>query len=322
MRKIMNIIAVYFLPIVGTTGTAWQLSQERVASYVCFFLGLFFLVFSISIIQLSRRHFAITFITGTILLVFSARSFIIMTREELRSDLLKGYLIVKAGDTVDVLKSKADDNDGPAQYDLSTRFLIEKDYLNARIYAQKAADNGNALGYARLAIMYKEGLGCRVDIHQAVSNMIKAKQRDDIIFNDIFIIDSLSESDRLALKACEADMYLLNSIKDEIRNTSDLQYVLDCLNRHYYELAYLSSRGFVPASRLLYFREFFINPGGSDELKRLAELLYKVGDIPTAPMERFLFFNSISQMNEYNSNDYISSIQHTLPSVAPLGDVS
>lgn len=315
MRKFYSLLSAYFLPITGTVATAWQLSQTIGLCIICLIMAACLLALYIYLKKQRSKYAIVSLISCIIMACSSAIGIIVICNQQKRSNLWNQYLEAKKAGEVDELKIRADSNDGPAQYDLSTRYFYDGDYSDAKEYAQKAADNGCAMGYSLLASLYQNGLGCPVNIRQAVSNMIKAMRLDCIKLSSIEDIHDLSETERLALADCEKDAANLISLRKEIVaafvEKGELG-VLNSIGKHHDELLSLSNKGFIPASELLYTEEAIKHPEGTDELQRLATILYQVNHIPTGPWNRFVFFKSMKRINTYNSDDYPSFIKDNI----------
>jgi len=314
MKRFINLCAVYVLPVVGTVGTAWQLSQEKTMCIIGIILGHILGIIAFFIRKTYRKYALICVLGGIVMIVFSLSSFMNMKLQQNRDNIWKKYIMAKVSDNVDELKIRADENDGPAQYRLAMKYFDTGDYVNARIYAQKSADNGNAMGYCCLTSIYLNGLGCPKDVHQAVSNMIKAKRlgnlQFDLEYEEKFLSDTMSESDLLAIRDCNADAFLINSMMEQIE--VDKITVEDYIDLHHEELTKLSVKGFIPATELLYCRELTKHPDGSEELMRLSSMLYKANVIPTEPIERYRFFHYYKKMKDYDSRYYSKYIHDNI----------
>lgn len=214
------------------------------------------------------------------------------------------------------LISRADSGNGLAQAELSDYYHQKRDYEKAIEYARKAANNGNAHSFMRIAWYNLYGLGCKVDIQECVNNILSALRLERIDCSPILKVMeekgfTLTPTDSLKLKKRIDNIKLFDRLyreTDTLRKTDGVISAVKYIEKYRTVIEDASIDGYRPATALLYACEFERNPQGSKELSRLAHVLYQASYIPTQVLVRPHFFRSYYNdrtYSLYNFKNYI-----------------
>ena len=296
---------------VGTIATTVALMKELRPCLVFIGVGIALLGYCLSRIKKDKiKEDWPLLIYACLMLAIASIGVVLQQRDNNREKLWRRYMEANNSMLADELKVRADAGDGPSLYELGLRYLGEHDFRGARECFQKAADGGMGAAFAQLASMDAQGLGTARNPHRAASNMIRARRIDyisDRIIREEDLYDELTETERMQLDETRVELSSLAAVQKEAYGKRE--HMSEVLNRHHDELLKLSLRGYIPATEDLYVEEQLKNPDGSETLQRLANDLYRVNHIPTAPGDRFMFFSYLYGTDSFSIRDYKQHIR-------------
>lgn len=308
MKKILVKVVV---PILGTGSTIVELTQDAVYCQWLMAIAVLSFFTCIAFIEKLGKYFWFIIFLPVILFVFSLIGYKRETSFAKQISTWVAYIEAQPASKIDILKRAADNNDGPAQYDLAEYYVEHHQYSLARTYAQKAADNGNSKAHGLLAEIYFHGNGCVPDARQAISNVIMAHQLNRIRY-DSWIAEwkehglVLTPREEFRLAQCEETyrqvetiIQSMNKAYDESGNNGAIRV----LSNHRSKLERMSLEGYLPATELLYVLELSLHNFRSDRIMYLANVLYQANHIPTSPADRVRFFQNF-KYKDYSSSRY------------------
>lgn len=295
-----NIITTYVVPIIGSLGSALDVTGDKGACYSMLGLSLALGVVTYLTWKKDRNLAKALLCCAVILFAIPSAGLTINHFQQKDLELLNQSLASSQRDETELLRKRADGGDGPALYSLAEYYDSRHEYDKSREYAQAAADNGNPRAYMLLAKQYTFGLGCPVDYSRAISNIISAQRFVAVRYEGFLSYMEergyeISEFDREALTQARAEFDWILEFWTKVSYTHAEKGripALRLLNANYREILKLSAKGYIYATELLYTREFLIDPNPTDNSCTLAQRLYKVDRIPTGPQARESFFRS------------------------------
>lgn len=304
----------FIVPVAGAVGTITTtvaLMKELLPCLVFIGVGIALLGYCLSRMKKNKiKEDWPLLLYACLMLAIASIGVVLQQRDNNRDKLWRRFIEANNSILTDELKLRADAGDGPSLYELGLRYLGEHDFKGAREHFQKAADGGMGVAFAQLASMDAQGLGTARNPHRAASNMIRARRVDyisDRIIREEELYDQLTETERMQLDETRVELSRLAAIQKEA--SGKREHMSEVLNRHHDELLKLSLRGYIPATEDLYVEEQLMNPDGSETLQRLANDLYKVNHIPTAPGDRSMFFSYLYGTTSYSTGDYKQHIR-------------
>ena len=294
--------------------TAYQLSQDSIPCYVLLGTATVLLVLGICQWEKDKTFAVFIWIAVACCGFFSIKGLVAIGKEKEDHVVWMSFLDEMKDSELDRLKSLADQDDGPAQYELARYYFDAHDFKNAREYAHKAANNGNIDGYIMLITSYLKGIGCNRDIHHAVSLMKKAQQTDYSNFVHFWedIKGELSTDELEGLESSRQRQIALEAICKEIVTAIDEKGEDEgrkVIQSYQKELELFSELGYIPATEYIYIEECYRNDRDSIKLKTLTHQLYQAGHIPTSPLERAVFFGFLRGEKKYDDRDFQRHIQ-------------
>ena len=296
--------------------TAVQLSQEWVPCLILLGTGVLVGLLSLLFYEDEKLYFYCLLASSIIIIGFAVYGLISINEQKQGDVVWEEHLErINVDPELERLKTLADENDGPAQYELSQLYLDRLDYRNALKYAQKSADNGNGQAYIQLVQMYYNGMGDKIDIHQAVSNMVEAQKRDRISFAPMLedISDQLSSDEKARLQDSERvkqrSASICSAIVDALNQKGD-KAAIEMIKSSHAELEALSMMGNLPATECLYLEEAFKMEPDTVELDRLTRVLYRSNHLPDSPVDRAFFFSFMDGEKAYSDEDFMTHIQN------------
>ena len=326
-KKKTNILTEYIIPAIGALCAALDLFPNMAACWLMLVLSVVLIGLCFFILY-GKRHKLHQYVSAyadsvsTILMssfivgAISIGGIVHNGRQEHRMKLLDAALSEALPTREAELKALADAGDGPAAYNLSEYYLDKQEYVQARDYAQVAADKGNPAGYDLLAYFYYMGLGCKVDYQRAIANLIEGEKRGPIRYDHILEYMAkrgyeMSRKERLSLEQASEGREKIREIYRQLHQMhSDKPGVIErlrsCLEEKEPELQRMSNNGYVHATSLLYDLERLRNVNGSRELSELSAELYRVNYIPTSDFDRHSFFRYYYG-DEYESDEIKSA---------------
>ena len=287
--------------IISALISTWELSHLLIPSIVLGLTALALLVYGVVKYRKDNAYFAFSIITCSIMMIIILFIGYYRNINQKKIDAL--YISFQQNSTStksDNLKKQADKGDHSAQFRYATKLLDDFEFSEAMNYFQKAADAGNGVAYAMLADMYLKGLGGEVDIHRAVSNIIKARQIQNIVFVDLEKhpdYGKITEMEKEALAITDVELDYLTSICEEMKGSNDSWSIL---KSHHDDINKLSLKGYIIATEMLYWEEMHNAPQDIVNLKQITQMLYNKNHIPTNPFQRSIFFEHYYGTNEYN----------------------
>ena len=293
MNRVVVFFRTFVLPSILTLFTAYDLTTEKLPCIV--FLIVAFLVIAFCVNSLNKnRDAAITgIVCSVILIAFSSVNLIKIHDQEQQverwNDFLQGknLLVEKEGAS---LKKRADADDKFAQYELGHYYMRKSEYDKAKEYFRKAADNGHALAYSGLSVLYLYGFGGENDYKQAVRTLLLAASRYGYpMKNSVEELSrlgyNLTDEEKEQARQCEKMKAFTDSVFFALRGTSKYKSEdWSILNKHHLELKSLSDRGFLPATELLLSEERLSEKPDSARLHDLAKTLFDGGYVPADPV--------------------------------------
>lgn len=306
--------------IVSSLITIFGLYESLKTNQACFVFGVCAIMLIVIAVIIKRQYpdkFWTVLLNGIVILFLSSAVFIYNVLNEVNGSAWYESIRKDDDERLVEMKLKADGGDGIAQMELSDYYDEHKDYEHANKYALKAAYNGNARAYERLAHYYLYGLGGKVDIHQAITNTINAMRIEREVnlpilkeMEDRGVL--LSSTDSLRLNRCVSNAVLFDSIYQEASSIIEKEgwvAFVEYIEKNHSLIENASTDGYRPATELLYVSEFMKHPQGSDELHRLAAMLYQSSYLPTQTLDRTLFLRSYHRNNRYDTNYYLQYIK-------------
>ena len=302
------------LTIFLSSFTAYQLSHENLTCYILLGTALILLVLGIGFWKSDKVYSVCLFIAFGGILSFSIYGLYIIEQQKDDHVVWQEYLADLKDPELERLKTLADNDDGPSQYELANYYFNSHNYIKSREYAQKAADNGNVNGYILLVRFYLNGIGCNKDIHQAVSNMIKAQRADYKDFTPLWmeIKEQLTEDERSSLVESRETQKHLEALSKDVFSTlisKGEDAARKVIGSYYHELSLYSKMGYIPATEYIYLEECYRSDRDSSKLKELTDKLYRADHIPSNPPERAAFFGFLRGKEYYDDRDFQQHIQ-------------
>ena len=317
--------------IVSSGITLFGLYESLKTTQACFVFAVcavMLIVISFIIKRRSSEKFGTFLLNGIAILILSSSVFLYDWLTEVNGSIWYESIKKNNDESLIEMKSKADNGDGVAQMELSDYYDARRDFEHASKYAQKAAFNGNARAYERLALYNLEGLGCKVDVQSAISYTIDGMKHGEDAFTRIWkIIEEkkivLSPTDSLKLKRCVDKKQQLESIfleADSVLRLEGLVSLVQYIDNNKAIIEDASIDGYRPATELLYVNEFIKHPQGSDELHRLATMLYQASFLPTQTLDRSNFYRYYHNEESYDTKNFKRYIKENDYALLIFGD--
>lgn len=311
-RGLQRIVSIVITSVFTIVGLIESLETETTC-YVFIASAIMLGLLAFALKKKYPEHFWNFLLNAGVIIVLSFASLIYINNNRVSGALWYESMRVNDEDAAFLrLIDKADGGDGVAQAQVSDYYHNKKDYNRAFYYASKAANNDNAQAYARLALYRIWGLGCKVDVHEGVSNMISALQRERIDFSPLLqemgnkgIVLSPEDSDRLSRRLERSErMKSIYLTARSILIQDGWFALMKYIDENAPSIEDASDDGYRPATELLYIREFYKNRRYSQDMYRATFKLYQCSYIPTSTIDRAMFFQSFYQDDHYTTEKY------------------
>ena len=305
MNKFHHILWDYFTPLCLTSITAWELTENTIWSTFFYIVSALAAIVCVFIFAKQRNNAIIGILSALILGMCTFwHQWLSIKNEEtaiIWNQSLSNFPSQREADIEHIVTTEIEKQYSYKQVELANYYYSIQDYQRARILYEKSANNGCPNSLLDLFFMNLRGIGCPVDSHQAVQNLLRANQLGAVKNEDFInllssIQVSISEEDSILLDKRISDAEVTQRIRSDALKqikTFGLPAFSSSISKSRHVLENLSRNGFLPATELLYASERLSDKPSAFRLHLYAKMMYDGGFIPTLPFERVEFLNNV-----------------------------